>query len=50
MTTEEEEKACLGRLLIKIVNRRGPRMLAWNTPDVTGRTKEHEPSMLTTWD
>ena len=30
----------LGRSLIKMTNKRGPRMLPWGTPEVTGNIDE----------
>ena len=35
-----EEETQLVRSLIKMINRRGPKMLPWGTPEVTGRTEE----------
>ena len=36
-----------GRSLIKMINKRGPRMLPCGTPEVTGSSEEMVPSIIT---
>ena len=39
-----------GMSLIKMINRRGPSMLPWDTPEVTGSSEERVPSIQTICD
>ena len=36
-----------GRSLMYIRNKRGPRMLPWGTPEITGREEEEQPEIET---